>query len=109
MNTDEPGRSLSLSEEGEYSLLEAAAVRLDVRIRLENLREEEDLNRPRGGLIRLGRERIVILDKNMPLKERIPILARALNRALKDRGEESGYLPPAVRRILAESEERSPD
>ena len=108
MDSDRPGRALSLSEEEQYALLEAAAVRLDLRLRLENLREEEEFGRPRGGLIRLGQERIVILDKSMPLKERIAVLARALNRVLEERGRESGYLPPAVREILARARERSP-
>ena len=97
-----------MSPEEKYALLEAAAVRLDVRIRVERLNEEESLARPRGGLIRLGRERIIILDKQMPLEERVFVLARGLNRALDEQGKEFGYLPPAVRLILAEAEEGSP-
>lgn len=109
MDSQRPGRALSLSQEERYALLEAAAVRLDLRIRLERFREEEDLGRPRGGLIRLGGQRIVILDRSLDLEERVAVLARALNKVLDEPGRESGYLPPAVRQLLDEARERSSD
>ena len=105
MESDRPDRPPALEPEQRYALLEAAAVRLDVRIRLESLSPEEELSQPRGGLIRLGGERIVMLDKGMPLERRIGVLARGLNRVLEERGQGFGYLPPAVRRILQEAEE----
>ena len=80
-------------------------MRLDVRIRLERFKEEEDMPLPRGGLIRLGKERIIFLDKRMPLEERVPILARGLTKALRERGREFGFLSPAVRLILSGVEE----
>ncbi len=108
VSSSQPDGPAPLSPEEKYALLETAAVRLNVRIRVEKLDEEESMTRPRGGLIRLGGERIVILDRQTPLEERILVLARGLNRALVEQGEEFGYLPPAVRLILAQAQEGSP-
>jgi len=85
-----------------YLLLEAAAARLEVDIRIERLSPLEDLDRPQGGLIRLGGRRVIILDKDRSLEDRTKDLARALARALRERGEGSLFLPPAVRQMLEE-------
>ena len=83
-----------------YYLLESAAARLGVEIRIEQLNPLEDLARPLGGLIRLGGRRMVILDKDRSLEDRTEDLTRALALALRDQGEESPFLPPAVRQML---------
>ena len=106
MDYDPPDRVSPLTAEGEYVLLEAAAVKLNLRIRLERLQDDDDLPSSRGGLIRLGRDWIVILDKRAPIQERVGVLARALNRIVEERGQEVGYLPPAVRDIIARTKER---
>ncbi len=108
MDQDSPDKLLRLPTEQKYTLLEAAAVRLDVRIRLERFKEEDDLPPSRGGLIRLGGERVILLDKSTPLEERVQVLAQGLRRALRERGEEFGYLPPAVRLLLSATEEDPP-
>jgi len=94
-------KNKSLSFRERYLLLEAAAAKMEVRIRLERLTADEETTKPVGGLVRLRGERVVILDKGQPLEARARVLAKALARLV----DETTYLPPAVREWLESSGE----
>ncbi len=85
-----------LSPRERFYLLEEAAARLGVEVRQERFRPDDDLPHPKSGLVRLGRRRVVILDKDQPLAARTAALAEALKRL----DHEAVFLPPAVRDML---------
>lgn len=70
--------------------LEAVASQLSVEVR------HEDLEGSRGGLIRLRGETCILLDRELPVGERVEVLAGALARLPL----EDVFLPPAVRELL---------
>ena len=70
--------------------LEAVASQLSVEVR------HEDLEGSRGGLIRLRGETCILLDRALPVRERVEVMAGALARLPLD----DVFLRPAVRVLL---------
>ncbi len=70
--------------------LEAVASQLSVEIR------HEDLDGSRGGLFRLRGQTCILLDRELPLRERVDLMASALARLPLD----DVFLRPAVREYL---------
>ncbi len=70
--------------------LEAVASQLSVEIR------HEDLDGSRGGLFRLRGQTCILLDRELSLRERVDLMARALARLPLD----DVFLRPAVREYL---------
>src|SRR5581483_4733616 len=74
-----------------------AADRAGLRVRVEPFDPFlSDVRRPRGGLCSLHGERIILVDANLPLPERIATIAGALAGV----DTEHLYLPPLVRRPI---------
>jgi hypothetical protein len=88
-----------------YEALETLLGRLGVRVRCEPFdpRLFGDLG-ARGGLCRIRRERVVLVDANLGLAERVGVLAGALARF----DLEAVYVPPKLREII-ESRGSAPD
>lgn len=57
--------------------LEAIAETLSISVRYEDLMEADF--KVKGGLCKLKGENVIIMDKKIPLRERIDLLVRALN------------------------------
>lgn len=74
--------------------LEAIAEKLGVQVSYENIRKKHVFSK--GGLCRLKEDKIVIIDTNLNLSEKIDILADALSQF----DLEDIYMPPAVRKIV---------
>ena len=78
--------------------LEAIAEKLGVQVNYENLKKRHVYSK--GGLCRLKEDKLVIIDSNLHLSEKIDILADALSQF----NLEDIYMPPAVRKILAKKD-----
>ena len=78
--------------------LEAIAEKLGVQVNYENLKKKHVYSK--GGLCRLKEDKLVIVDSNLHLSEKIDILADALSQF----NLEDIYMPPAVRKILAKKD-----
>lgn len=85
-----------MSQADLWRLLCSAARAAGAEVRLEKLTVDDDLPRPRSGLVSLGSRKLVIIDRVLSPEARTGALAEAL------RGLDLGgvFLPPAVREIL---------
>src|SRR5262249_55600606 len=82
-----------------YDELVRTAERAGVRVRAEPFDPNlSDVKRPRGGLCILRGVRILLVDSNLPLPERIGIVAGALSTI----DLEHLYVTPRVRQAIAE-------
>jgi hypothetical protein len=79
--------------------LEALAARQAIRITYEDFTSEGA--RREGGSCRVREERRILVNKRLPLKARIRVVARGLGK-LDLSGE---YLPPKVRTVIEEARE----
>src|SRR4051794_14161575 len=74
-----------------------AAERAGITVRTEPFDPNlSDIRRPRGGLCTLRGQRLILIDANLPLPERVATMAEAL--ASGDR--EPLFLPPIVRATI---------
>ncbi len=70
--------------------LESLAEQLSVEVR------HEPLAGPRGGLCRLGDRDLILIDRNLPLAERVELMAQALSTLPLD----DVFVRPDVRQLL---------
>jgi hypothetical protein len=89
-------KKITPSAKERYLLLERTAEKLGVRIRVEKLTPEEDISRSQGGLIKIGGQWTVIMDKDQPMEVRFKVLVQALAELI----DHQTYVPPAVREWL---------
>lgn len=98
-----------LSPTARLRLLMDAADRLGIRVRTEKLTVDDDLPRPRSGLVRLAGKPMIILDRGLSPEVR----ARTLAEALSGLDLNGVFLPPAVREMVEEQsggqDEENPD
>jgi len=78
--------------------LEAIAEKMDIQVNYENLKKKHVYSK--GGLCRLKEDKLVIIDSNLHLSEKIDILVDALSQF----NLEDIYMPPAVRKILVKKD-----
>ncbi len=77
--------------------LTRAAERAGVRVRLESFDPNlSDVRRPRGGLVTLRGQRMILVDDKLPLPEQIATIAEALAGV----DLEHLFLPPIVRATI---------
>jgi hypothetical protein len=81
-------------------LLEQVAATLGVIVRYEMLGDDADLSPARSGSCRLRRDRIIFVEDHLTAIEKCHVLADELKRYEIS----SVYVPPAVRRLLDDSE-----
>ena len=70
--------------------LEVVAAELAVEIR------QDDLQGRPGGMFRHRDQTCIVVDRNLPLPERVDLMARSLSRLSLD----GVFMPPAVRELL---------
>lgn len=87
-----------------YRLLESAALKLGLKLRVERLSGTREPAPARSGLCRIGPDWIVFIDRNEPLEDRILTLVRALTQV----ADETVFLPPAIRAMMEELLDQSP-
>jgi len=78
-----------MSPEHVLDQLEALASALDIEVRYTALQSD-------GGLCRVGRRRVLMVNRRLPVLERIDLLARTLPLDELD----NVFIPPAVRRVI---------
>lgn len=86
-----------------FHLLESAAARLGAGLRQERFKAEDDLAPARGGLARIGGRCFIFLNRADPLTAKVEVLARAVAELARD----GAWLPPAVRELVEELDNRS--
>ncbi len=77
--------------------LESVATQLAIDVR------HEVLAGPRGGLCRLGGRDLIIIDRHLPLTERVDLMAQALSTLSLD----DVFVRPVVRELIEERAARS--
>jgi len=82
-----------MSPEHVLDQLEALASALDIEVRYTTLQSD-------GGLCRVGRRRVLMVNRRLPVLERIDLLARTLPLDELD----NVFIPPAVRRVIEEAQ-----
>ena len=83
-------------DETVISQLEQLAQGLGIKIRYEPIILDDDLTNVRGGLCRLNREYLIIINSDTTAKDKIRILAEALRKFDLDKV----YIRPAIRELL---------
>ena len=83
--------------------LEGIAEKLNLKVSYENLRKLRIFSK--GGLYRFKDDQTVIIEKNLILSDKIDILADALAQF----DLEEIFIPPAVRKILADKSSAKTD